>query len=159
MALTRVVGKPADDGHDTPHVRRVISNCRQRFQHQAADHLPAAKKQSLRSPHVCRRYPTGPTSAVTDHAPGATHPRHPKRYDLTILLTDQQACPYCRRQNYVRWLAPDICGCSDMKLASCLLALFGKLVNPCLSVIKPSLDVYTSWQANRSRISVCVADN
>jgi len=117
VALTRVVGKPADDGHDTPHVRRVISNCGQRFQYQTADHLPAAKKQSLRSSHVCRRYPTGPTSAVTDHAPGVTHPQ---LYDR-ISFTDQQARPNSGRRNYVRRLAPDISGYSVTKLASFLL--------------------------------------
>jgi hypothetical protein len=36
--------------------------------------------------------------------------------NLTISLTDQQACPNFGRQNYVWWLPPDICDSSAINL-------------------------------------------
>jgi hypothetical protein len=61
-ALTRVLGDVSDDGHDTRHVRGVISHGRQRLQHQAPHHLPATGTR-----HSAFTHPAG--------APGFDHRR------------------------------------------------------------------------------------
>jgi hypothetical protein len=166
VALTRVVGKPADDGHDTPHVCWVISHCRQRFQYQAADHLPAAKRQSLRLSHVCRLYRY---TLPYRRRPSRTIHLVPHILDIRKIrtawfyFTDRQARPDPGRPNFVRWrltfLVP--------QLWSVVHSFFGgrrEPVHPCWSVTKPSPDVCTICKQTARgfqsiRIHVCVADN